>query len=103
MPFSSKAQQKWMFANKPEMAKEWASKTDFKHLPERVKKSEGGTVPNYAVPEPFYQGGFTGNDAAMGQGSDGGSINDHTQPYNQGGNVEDKFSKLKKLWSGGKY
>ena len=28
-----------MFANKPEMAKEWASKTpDLKHLPEHVKK-----------------------------------------------------------------
>ena len=38
MPLVSKAQQKWMFANKPAMAKEWAAETpDIKHLPERVK------------------------------------------------------------------
>ena len=36
MPFKSKAQAKWMFANKPKMAKEWASKTpSFKKLPNR--------------------------------------------------------------------
>lgn len=41
MPFKSKAQQKWMFANKPEMAKEWASKTSsIKRLPARVKKAK---------------------------------------------------------------
>ena len=45
MPFKSKAQQKWMFANKPEMAKEWADKTkDFSKLPEHVAKKEGGFV-----------------------------------------------------------
>lgn len=34
MPFESKAQAKWMFANKPNMAKEWASKTpSIKALP----------------------------------------------------------------------
>jgi hypothetical protein len=27
MPIKSKAQQKWMFANKPEMAKRWAKET----------------------------------------------------------------------------
>jgi hypothetical protein len=46
MPFKSKAQQRWMYANKPKMAKEWAAETDFKHLPARAKhkkkKSEGG-------------------------------------------------------------
>ena len=37
MPFKSKAQQKWMFAKKPEMAKEWASETpDISKLPEKV-------------------------------------------------------------------
>lgn len=41
MPFKSKAQQKWMFANKPEMAKEWASETpDIKKLPKKVKKKK---------------------------------------------------------------
>ena len=39
MPFTSKSQQKWMFVNKPEMAKRWAKETpDFKKLPEHVKK-----------------------------------------------------------------
>jgi hypothetical protein len=38
MPFKSKAQQKWMFANHPEMAKRWADHTpDIKELPETVK------------------------------------------------------------------
>jgi hypothetical protein len=27
MPFASKAQQRWMYANKPEMAREWQSVT----------------------------------------------------------------------------
>jgi len=40
MPFKSLAQSKWMFANKPEMAKKWASITDYKHLPERKKKKK---------------------------------------------------------------
>lgn len=35
MPLESKAQAKFMFANHPKMAKEWASKTkDIKSLPE---------------------------------------------------------------------
>jgi len=37
MPFKSKAQMRWMFKQHPEMAHEWASKTDAKKLPERVK------------------------------------------------------------------
>lgn len=41
MPFKSKAQAKWMFINKPEMAKEWASKTkSLKKLPIKVKKKK---------------------------------------------------------------
>jgi hypothetical protein len=45
MPFQSKSQQRFMFANKNKMAKqgvdvqEWADKTDFKHLPEKKKAS----------------------------------------------------------------
>lgn len=42
MPFVSKAQQRWMFANHPRMAKRWAEHTpDIKSLPERVSKSRG--------------------------------------------------------------
>jgi hypothetical protein len=35
MPFQSKAQQHWMFANHPEMAKEWATNTNFAALPDK--------------------------------------------------------------------
>ena len=39
MPFVSKSQQKFMFANMPKMAIEWAHKTsNIKRLPEHVKK-----------------------------------------------------------------
>ena len=39
MPFQSKSQQRWMFANKPEMAKEWADHTpDIKALPDKAGK-----------------------------------------------------------------
>lgn len=39
MPFKSKAQAKWMFANKPEMAEKWAKHTkNMKKLPKRVSK-----------------------------------------------------------------
>ena len=41
MPFKSKAQQKWMFANDPKMAKKWAKHTpNIKALPEKVKKKK---------------------------------------------------------------
>jgi hypothetical protein len=40
MPFKSKAQQRFMLAVHPELAKEWAKKTkDFKKLPEHVKQA----------------------------------------------------------------
>jgi len=39
MPFKSKAQVKWMFANKPAMAKKWAKHTkNIKGLPKKVLK-----------------------------------------------------------------
>lgn len=41
MPFKSKKQVEWMFANKPKMAKEWASKTkSIKKLPKKVVKKK---------------------------------------------------------------
>ena len=40
MPFVSKAQRAWMYANKPEMAKKWEKETPKgKKLPEHVKKN----------------------------------------------------------------
>jgi hypothetical protein len=41
MPFKSKAQQKFMFAKHPKIAKRWAKETkNMKSLPKRVKKSK---------------------------------------------------------------
>ena len=37
-PFASKAQERFMFANHPEIAKRWAKITDQSSLPEHVKK-----------------------------------------------------------------
>lgn len=36
MPFKSEAQRRWMYANKPEMAKKWEKHTKKKKLPEKV-------------------------------------------------------------------
>jgi hypothetical protein len=41
MPFKSKSQQRFLFANNPEVAKEFAehtSKAQYKNLPQHVKK-----------------------------------------------------------------
>jgi hypothetical protein len=38
MPFRSKKQQRLFFATMPDVAKEWASKTDFSKLPEKARK-----------------------------------------------------------------
>ena len=39
MPFKSKKQMKWMYANKPKMVKKWAEHTkSIKKLPNKVKK-----------------------------------------------------------------
>jgi len=44
MPFKSKAQMRWMFANHPEMAKRWAEHTpDIKNLPEHSSSSSSST------------------------------------------------------------
>jgi hypothetical protein len=40
MPFDSKSQEKWAFANKKPWAKEWASKTSQKSLPEKVNNNK---------------------------------------------------------------
>ena len=47
MPFTSKKQQRFMFATQPEVAKEMAgkmSKKDFKDLPEMSKSKKKGKV-----------------------------------------------------------
>lgn len=41
MPFKSKAQRRWMYANDPEMAKKWEKETPKdSNLPEKKKKKE---------------------------------------------------------------
>lgn len=43
MPFKSQAQQKWAFANKPEMAKRWAKETpNMSSLPKKKSKPDEG-------------------------------------------------------------
>lgn len=39
MPFESQAQRAWMYANKPDMAKEWEKHTKKKKLKKKVKKN----------------------------------------------------------------
>ena len=38
MPFKSESQKKWMYINKPEIAKEWQAVTPKGKLPGHVKK-----------------------------------------------------------------
>jgi hypothetical protein len=40
MPFESKAQERWMFATHPQMAKEWASKTPSQSSLPQYKNSQ---------------------------------------------------------------
>jgi hypothetical protein len=40
MPFKSRAQEKWMYATHPEMARQWQKETPKGKLPERVKKEK---------------------------------------------------------------
>ena len=40
MPFKSKQQSRWMFANMPDKAKEFASHTDYENLPEKKHKKK---------------------------------------------------------------
>lgn len=43
MPLESKAQQRFMFAKHPKIAKRWAAETpNIKGLPERVRSERGG-------------------------------------------------------------
>jgi len=39
MPFKSEAQKSWMYANKPELAKDWEQKTAPGPLPERAPRN----------------------------------------------------------------
>lgn len=50
MPFKSKAQMRWMFANDPEMAKRWAKHTEnVNKIPEKVKQALVTLKPNKAT------------------------------------------------------
>ena len=40
MPMKSEAQRKWMWVNKPAMAKKWEKHTPKEELPEHVKKAD---------------------------------------------------------------
>ena len=51
MPFQSRKQMRWMFANHPAMAHRWAHHTkDIKHLPEHVEHKQAGALhPNLPI------------------------------------------------------
>lgn len=40
MPFKSLAQARYMFVKHPKIAKEFASKTDYSEIPEKVKRKK---------------------------------------------------------------
>jgi len=40
MPFKSRAQEKWMWATHPQMARQWQKETPKGKLPEKVKKEK---------------------------------------------------------------
>lgn len=79
MPFVSKSQQRFMFANEKKLKKqgvdvhEWASKTDFKNLPE--KKEALQLVPADFQPLPQLHPGMQLPDVAQAMsGRFGGSV-----------------------------
>jgi hypothetical protein len=49
MPFVSEQQRKWMYVNKPKMAKKWAEHTPKKKLPKYVAKRKQSTSTGYMV------------------------------------------------------
>lgn len=74
MPFKSESQRRWMYANKPEMAKRWEKETPKeKPLPEKVAfwqgfKSQADKIKNLATkPHPVTWGALgAGGGAALG-------------------------------------
>jgi hypothetical protein len=42
MPFKSRAQEKWMYATHPKMARQWQKETPQGKLPEKVKEKKHG-------------------------------------------------------------
>ena len=42
MPFKSRAQEKWMYATHPQMARQWQKETPKGKLPEKVKEKKHG-------------------------------------------------------------
>ncbi len=47
MPFKSEAQRRWMYTNKPKMAKRWEAETSNEKLPDRIKKKKDKTLHEY--------------------------------------------------------
>lgn len=44
MPFASDKQKKWMYANKPAMAKKWSAEEDSELYAKRKKKKKGNVL-----------------------------------------------------------
>lgn len=70
MPFKSQQQARWMFSQKPQMAKQWADETpDIKKLPKKVKststkrksrmfKSKASPTHTHRVHHPYEKNAF---------------------------------------------
>ena len=56
MPFESKAQQRYMHSQHPEIAERWDKITDFSKLPERKGKNKHGSIANAARKASIEQG-----------------------------------------------
>jgi hypothetical protein len=82
MPFKSKAQQRFMFSQHPEMAKEWADKTpDISKLPEHMKGACMGT--GLCAGGCMYEGGNV--EAPGGQNEKDKELMEHMEASMHGG------------------
>ena len=62
MPFKSNAQRRWMYANHPEMAKEWSEHTPKGvKLPEHVKKAALIEAIKFKIAKDLLSGGAADN------------------------------------------
>jgi hypothetical protein len=62
MPFKSKAQQRWMYATHPKMAKKWSKHTkDADSLPDKVKEAPGTKLAHF-FPDQLHGGKADGRD-----------------------------------------
>ncbi len=97
MPFKSKAQRRWMYANDKEMADRWSKDTPKgKKLPEKVKKQAGGPyVQDNAYYTPGDENYVPKIDMSMYAAPDpGADINLNDVPYSQRAELAERQRKI---------